>query len=157
MRSVCVVHKFIVLHTLLQDCLRHLLRTSSSLALLRPGLWLGLLFLASECLAIFKIYNYIFKKRKWHNIYEVFCLGTRWFLWFRMAVISVWLFVALCGSGCGSPGPSACFMRFVGCCRLLRSLLHLLHSPLHTRLLLTKQQWHTVAEWDSALQVLQNV
>lgn len=65
-----------------------------------------------------------------------------------MALISVWVLVALDSGGCSSLRPPVCCIWSLRCCCWLQCL-QVLHS-LHIRLLLIKQQWHTVAKWDSA-------
>ena len=88
---------------------------------------------------------------------EEFCLKSRrlLILWFRWAVISIWLPVTFHWGGCSSPGSLARCMWFAGfCCwihhfTLIQCLLWLTWCFLQigTRLI---QQWHTVAKWDSA-------
>lgn len=83
---------------------------------------------------------------------EVFCLSNGRLLRFWLAVISIWLPVALGQGGCSSPGPPArCMWSVGGCCCGFHCLLSLLRSLLRIVLLLRKQQWHTVADCERCI------
>lgn len=109
------------------------------------------------CTAMFQkwinVLIHVLLKRESDIIYrEVFCLGDSRPIWFWLAIISVWFPVVLGRGGCSSLGPPACCMWSVGCCCWFHCLLWLLHFLLYVGFLLITQQWHIVADWDSALQ-----